>query len=1092
MEQKNTKTAFIACVILFIAALVLSLVFSGQDSTDLHGTGGGQVVLSEILPSNRTCPSPEGTYLDYIEVYNGTASAVDISGYMLSDAPDSIGYTFPQGTVLPSGGRTVVWCDKNDNTGKKAAFGISKDGGETVYLYNSANVVIDQKDIPRTDANVAHVRLADGSWSTSQQPTPGYENSDTGFAAWLSAMGADSISIRISEVMTGSDCLAMDASGKVSDWVELWNTGSTAVTLDGAFLSDDPGDLTKWRIPSLTIQPGQRALIRCVGTGAQDGEADFALPRDGCTVTLTGPLGNVLDSVTVPNMGRDISWSLQADDSWLADSQATPGYENNVDGYAAWLSAMDISPVDIVISEVMPANQSTILSATGELCDWVELWNRGDSPVILDGAYLSNDAMERGKWQITYLTLEPGERMVIRCAGVFAAAGEADFSLSRDGCTVTLSGPAGNLIQQLTVPALEQDRTWALQEDSTYQATHLATPGYSNDEEGRSQFLAQRSPLGALVISEVMPSNSQYLRQSDGKCYDWVELRNASDAPIDLSNYFLSDDADDRQKFRLPQRTLQPGERIIVICCGSAELTGSYIYAPFTLSREESWLYVTDAGGSYSDYLRIFDVPYQASVGRADSGNTVYYFTNPTPGTANGAGVAFISATPTVLTEAGVYNDVDSVTVALSGAGELRYTTDGSAPTSWSALYTEPLVLTKTTVLRFASFEDGKLPSDTVTASYIINENHTLPVISLTLDGADFSDLYNNYYSGREVQCNMSFFEDGGSFTIDGGLEMSGRMGLELPKKSFKINFRGSYGDSYLSYPVFGEDAPQIYDGLVIRAGQDYTKTIFREQLFTSLCADATDSVLVQRDKFCVLYVNGSYYGIYCLKEAFTELYYAQNMGVREESVTVTKSPIESGSEILEVMEYCRTHDLREEEHYQYVAARLDIDSLIDWMIMEAYCGNSDVKYNIRYYKSTDDDGKFRLAFFDLDWAWYYDIGFKVLFNQEKNWQFLDLTKNLVVNPTFRQRLLERMHYHMNNTLTEEVVLAKIQYYEDLLTPEVPRDRARWQGSLAAWQADVDQLRSHAEGTALWDNLWSTLDAYIHLTDEEWATYAGR
>ena len=53
-------------------------------------------------------------------------------------------------------------------------------------------------------------------------------------------------------------------------------------------------------------------------------------------------------------------------------------------------------------------------------------------------------------------------------------------------------------------------------------------------------------------------------------------------------------------------------------------------------------------------------------------------------------------------------------------------------------------------------------------------------------------------------------------------------MGLTLPKKSFKINFRGRYGTDLLTYPVFGADGPQAYDSLVIRSGQDYTNTILR------------------------------------------------------------------------------------------------------------------------------------------------------------------------------------------------------------------------------------------------------------------------
>lgn len=1092
MNQKKVRIAFIACVLLFTAALVLSAVFSQEDALGFSGTGGGHVVISEILASNRTCPAPNGQYLDYIEVRNLSKQPADISGYMLSDSPDSIGYTFPQGSVIPAGGYTVVWCDKACTTGEYAAFGISKDGGETISLYNGSNVVVDEKEVTRTDANISLVRLDDGTWTTSRQPTPGYENSEAGYSEWLEAMGAGSTSVIISEVMTGSSCLAVDDTDRISDWVELWNTGDTAVSLGGAYLSDDPADSTKWQIPALELAPGERKIICCAGDGAEKGQADFALSRDGCTVTLTGILGNAISTVTVPQLGRDISWSLQPDGTYQACAEATPGYENTADGYAAWLSAMDVSDIRVVISEVMPSNNSTVLNAAGNLCDWVELQNMGELPAVLDGGYLSNDTGDRGKWKIPSLTLNPGERAVICCSGLEAVEGEANFSLSRDGCTVVLSGCAGNVIDQVEVPALAEDRAWALQEDGSFLSTVLATPGFENTEAGRLQYNATRSPAGALAISEVMPSNNTYYRQGDGKYYDWVELVNISGESIDLSAYCLSNDPDNRELFRLPQQTLKPGERVQVMCIGNVELDGYYIFAPFTLSREESWLYVTGPDGTYSDYMRIYDVPYQGSVGRVDGDNATYYFTNPTPGAKNGAGVAFISATPTALTEDGVYNDVERVVVELAGKGDIRYTLDGSMPTSASRLYTEALVLTQTTAIRFASFEEGKLRSDVVTVSYIINENHTLPVISLAMEPADFSLIYTNYTWDREVRGNISLYEDTGSFNIDCGVKMYGHTGLEMPKKSFKVNFRGRYGEDVLDYQVFGEGSAEIYDSLCIRAGQDYARTIFREQLFTSLCADATDKVLIQKDKFCILYINGRYYGIYCLKEAFTELYYAQNMGVSEESVTITQAPVSTDTEMFQIIRYCRTHDMTQDEHYQYVADRIDIDSLVDWMVMEAYSSNGDVQQNLRYFKSTENGNKYMLAFYDLDWAFYYENGFRHVLDPEKEWQHLGLTFHLAKNAAFRQKLLERTSYHMYNTLTDEIVLAKIQYYADLLEPEIVRERSRWEGSWDTWQYRLTEMREYLTTKDHWAKMLESLDYYLDLTDEEWSTYFGR
>nr|AHF26058.1 putative secreted protein [uncultured bacterium Contigcl_1748] len=70
----------------------------------------------------------------------------------------------------------------------------------------------------------------------------------------------------------------------------------------------------------------------------------------------------------------------------------------------------------------------------------------------------------------------------------------------------------------------------------------------------------------------------------------------------------------------------------------------------------------------------------------------------------------------------GLY-DVGTLTVTLSSDGEgteIRYTTDGSEPTSQSQLYKQALRLTKTTILRAVEVKDGEVASEVSTASYIL------------------------------------------------------------------------------------------------------------------------------------------------------------------------------------------------------------------------------------------------------------------------------------------------------------------------------------------------------------------------------------
>lgn len=1092
LDRMKSFLALFLCAALFFVALGMSILFEIPDQSEDGTQTEAGIVISEIMSKNLTYPDQEGRLLDYIEICNLSGQPVDISNYKLSDDEAAIGYTFPQGTVLPANGYIVCWCDALGGEGF-ASFGISKDGGEEIYLYNSANVIIDRVAVPALEENTPYVRQLEGLWSIGGPASPGYENTAEGNAQWLDDMGYRIGNVVISEIQSSNDRTWMDSNGTVCDWIELYNAGNEAVVLDGAYLSDDPADPLKWSIPELTIEPGGYAVIRCGGSDIND--AKFGLSREGCSVALTGKYANPICSLECPALPGDGSYALQGDGTYEIALKPTPGFSNDEDGRILWMQSVGISQPNVVISEVQTSNRSAILDSKGNLCDWVELYNYGQETVDLSGTFLTDDPSDLYKWQIGDLLLGPGERVVIPCVGAAAAPGEADFALPRSGCTLVLSGPVGNEISRVECPAMEEDRSWQLLEDGTYVASPLFSPGCENDSDGYELFREGQRPLGPLMVSEVMPSNDRYLIQSDGEYYDWLELKNISDAPIDLSSYAVSDNSSDLLLCPLPARVLEPGETVVVICSGKTELSGSFIHAPFTLNREECWVYVSHVDSGLSDYVRISGVPLMGSAGKMDDTNQIYYFSNPTPGAENANGMAAVADVPFVETPDGVYNDVESVEVVLSGEGQIYYTLDGSEPALNSNLYTQPLTLTKTTVVRAKSFCQGKLPSKTVTVTYIINEHHTLPVISIAASDSDLFGsygIYTNYTKNWEVPCNLTLYEGDEGFSIDCGIKMFGHTGLQMAKKSFKVNFRSCYGAKHLNYPVYGEDGPVLYDSLIIRSGQDYPQAIFRDELFTSLCRDMSDSVLAQRDKFCILYINGEYFGIYCMKEAFSEMFYAQNRGVSEESVEVVQAPVYYDTEIHEFMRFLINNKMALDENYEYACTVFDMDSVIDWMIAQGYSTNGDVQQNLRYFRSTENGNRYEMAFYDLDWSFYYHTPFMDVLGPEGEWQHLMLTRGLMRNPTFRRQFLERLSYHMENTLSNESVLARIDYYHDLLAPEVPRERRLWGGTYETWELDVAYLRDFITKRNHLRDLVIRLIRYIDLTQEEIDTYFWR
>lgn len=718
----------------------------------------------------------------------------------------------------------------------------------------------------------------------------------------------------------------------------------------------------------------------------------------------------------------------------------------------------------IKISELMVKNDATLLDSDGEFSDWFELVNTSDSPVSLAGWRVS-DGEDKSGWSFPDVTIDAGSYLLVFASSKESTGTElhASFSLSEDE-TLYLYAPENYLADSAPNVSTMADHSSVRRADGSFEDCIWPTPGYSNDADGYELFCAAHTATSPLVINEVMVYNDSYNRQPDGEYYDWVELKNVSEEPIMLAEYYLSDDKDNPMLWRLPERYLDPGALLVVHCSGNSDLsTSDTVHSNFSLNSTSERLYLTSAAQQHvTDYVWLHDIFKDWTVGRMDGQSGFFYLSSPSPWSGNrGNAYRYISDQPVSLGEDGVYNDVTSVSVELEGSGRIFYTTDGSRPDENSAEYTEPITLDKTTVIRAINVQDGAAPSRALTLSYIINENHTMPVLSLSTDSpSTFSGIYYGKRKYYEIPANISYFEDGSSFNIDCGLKMKGWTSLENPKKSMGVSFRGCYGDDMLDYDIFGSDVTE-FSSLSIRAGQDYPLAIIRNELFQELCLEMGDNVPTQNSKYCILYLNGSYYGIYCLKEDFSKQYYASHNGVKKDDVTMLKSPVALNSEVYqEVFQFCRDNDMSLDENYDHICSVLDIDNVVDWFLIEGYTANSDVNGNMRYFK-LNDGGKWQIAFYDLDWTFNYASNcFTNITDSNREVQVSQLINRLLTNARFREQLLSRYSELVSTTLSNEHVLAKIDELQALLEPEVPRERDQWGSDVDGWHYRLDELRS--------------------------------
>ena len=156
------KTAKRTCAGIMSLAFILGTL----GSVPVLGTNAASAVtINEVCPKNTTYASPDGNYYDWIELYNGSGSSVDVGGWGISDKADTpYRFTIPAGTVIPAGGRTIIFCDgtAGETNSAIAPFGLST-SGETITLTDASGNIASQVTFESLAKDTSHGQYPEGS-----------------------------------------------------------------------------------------------------------------------------------------------------------------------------------------------------------------------------------------------------------------------------------------------------------------------------------------------------------------------------------------------------------------------------------------------------------------------------------------------------------------------------------------------------------------------------------------------------------------------------------------------------------------------------------------------------------------------------------------------------------------------------------------------------------------------------------------------------------------------------------------------------------------------------------------------------------------
>jgi hypothetical protein len=550
----------------------------------------------------------------------------------------------------------------------------------------------------------------------------------------------------------------------------------------------------------------------------------------------------------------------------------------------------------------------------------------------------------------------------------------------------------------------------------------------------RVRALGSGGPGLGLLINEVMSDNESAWADEEGAFWDWIELYNPNDEAVDLAGYALSDNAAAPGRWRFPAVLVQPhGFRLVYASDLNRTNPDEPLHTNFRLSASGETLILSDAALRPLDQLQIPALASDQSLGRLPDGAAELRLYDPnavSPGEANAiTGDAPVVLAPTWAPDGGFFEGPVTVTIKTAEPEYVvRFTIDGSPPTPLSPVWTEPLNLATSTVVRVLALDAEGRPSAPEARSFFIGVTHELPVLSLATTPG-FLAFRNGYLYGlgpevlagenrvlkdfpyygsyawqdREIEVALEFFEPTRTVGLRqrAGLKIFGGWGSRgYPQKSFALFARQSYGAGKFNHRLFPDEEVTEFEALVLRnSGNDNQSThqtpprppvtefgptrsygsyfvngqftLMRDALMQQLVEGTTLDTQAYRP--VVVYINGEYWGLYNLREKMNEHYVRSHHGRAAGSVDLLEGlgsvRAGTGTYYTQMRNYLSARNLAEDAAYDLVAEQyLEVDNFIDYQWAILYGGNFDIG-NVKCWRPRAARGRFRWLLYDQDYA---------------------------------------------------------------------------------------------------------------------------
>ncbi|HYW81508.1 MAG TPA: lamin tail domain-containing protein, partial [Thermoguttaceae bacterium] len=287
-------------------------------------TAHQRLLLNEVLAVNTSAVAHEGTQPDLIEIYNDSASPIDLSGMSISDDPLlPQKFVFPANTILAAESYLVLYADsETDTSGIHLGFSLDGDG-EGVYLFDTpanGSAELDSIEFGIQLPNLSIGRVGkEGRWKLTR---PSFGTANTAQPT------GDPMTLKLNEWLADERILFTD------DFIEVYNPDPLPVALEGLYLTDDLDDEPdKHQIAPLSFVAGSGyALFTPDGNiDAGADHVDFRLSPERELLGLFDPNLIEIDKLIYFPQTTDVSQGLVPDGGQTINffPLPTPGVANS-------------------------------------------------------------------------------------------------------------------------------------------------------------------------------------------------------------------------------------------------------------------------------------------------------------------------------------------------------------------------------------------------------------------------------------------------------------------------------------------------------------------------------------------------------------------------------------------------------------------------------------------------------------------------------------------------------------------------------------------------------------------------------------------